>query len=348
MQAHHNPTAPLNNRLSQHQNNLRHNPGLLDSIGLNPSLDQLPSDLENLQPTMMHDDNSMLQDLNSLLSSHDIVEDLRISDDDKGSLDHIFSFTSNSLSTFLSNANNQKAVQSTDFSVNNEDSNSSETSTVFIEKIKLDSSLTNGNKSEVTAIGSQTKQKVEGNKSQITEPILPMSDDELLASKLNIQMTADEILKECESYGVNGIQTNSLLKVGRLVPAAGRDLGILKNTKKMFMYGTIPSRAKENENYETIAKKFKASEEVSELSESESDEEGDLSDVDEALPSGASGAASSYLKRSAIRDSELAGCALAAPSVVLENKKDAQSAHLQYFCLSNPITVVRNIGKNIN
>lgn len=118
----------------------RHNTSsiLMDTScsGLNPSMDQLPSDLENIQPSMMNED-TMLQDLNSLLSSQDIVEDLRISDDDKGSLDHIFSFTSNSLSNFLSNANGtHKDV--------GEDSNSSETSTSFIDKVKLDSSWTNG------------------------------------------------------------------------------------------------------------------------------------------------------------------------------------------------------------
>jgi len=259
MQAHQPTPSPHANtyphsRLPQNQTALRHNPNLLDSIGgLNPSLDQLPSDLENVQPTMMHEDSTMLQDLNSLLSSHDIVEDLRISDDDKGSLDHIFSFTSNSLSTFLSNASGQKTTNPADFpstTASNEDSNSSETSAVLIEKIKLDSSLTNGNKSEVNT----TRQREEG----VAEPILPMSDDELLASKLNIQMTAEEILKECESYGVNGIQTNSLLRAGRLVPTTGRVAGILKNTKKMFMYGRAPRRAKANEHYETVVKKFKA------------------------------------------------------------------------------------------
>lgn len=128
---------------SKHNNNNSQNksqPNLLDSM--NPNLldfDQLPIDLENMMPTMMHDDTTMLQDLNSLLSSQDIADDLRISDDDKGSLDHIFSFTSNSLSNFLTNANNKSGQ---DF--NNEDSNSSETSNTFIDKIKLDSSLTNG------------------------------------------------------------------------------------------------------------------------------------------------------------------------------------------------------------
>jgi len=184
-----------------------------------------------------------------------------------------------------------------------------------------------------------TRQREEG----VAEPILPMSDDELLASKLDIRMTAEEILKECESYGVNGIQTNSLLRAGRLVATTGRVAGILRNTKKMFMYGRAPRRAKTDEHYETVAKKFKGCEREEEFSES--DEEGEMSDVDEALPSGACGATGSELRRSAVRASEASGCAQAAPSVVLENKKDAQSAHLQYFCLSNPITVVRNIGE---
>ena len=32
------------------------------------------------------------------------------------------------------------------------------------------------------------------------------------------------------------------------------------------------------------------------------------------------------------------------PSVILETKKDAYSPHLEYFCLSNPISVVRGLG----
>ncbi len=198
---------------------------LLDSITLN-GLDQLPKDLENVQPiTMMHDDNSMLQDLNMLLSSHDIVEDLRISDDDKGSLDHIFSFTSNPFNNQLHKSEAHALDQ-------NEDSNSSDTSTTttFIEKIKLDASLTNGD----TGINAKSKETNINNENNQTSQlanattILPMNDDELLASKLNIHMTAEEILNECKSYGVNGIQTNSLLKAGRL--------------RKLYRYGSKVNR----------------------------------------------------------------------------------------------------------
>ena len=34
----------------------------------------------------------------------------------------------------------------------------------------------------------------------------------------------------------------------------------------------------------------------------------------------------------------------AGPSVILETKKDAYSPHLEYFCLSHPILVVRGLG----
>jgi len=226
------------------------NPNLLD-------LDQLPIDLENMMPTMMHDDTTMLQDLNSLLSSQDIADDLRISDDDKGSLDHIFSFTSNSLSNFLSNANNKSGQ---DF---NEDSNSSETSTTFIDKIKLDSSLTDGCNKSDSNTPSKTKPESESE-------ILPQNDDELLASKLNIQMTAEQILAECESHGVNGIQTNSLLKPGRLSNPRN---SLLTNKKKLFFHGALLNKksnsspfkigkAKKDEHYETEKKKFKRSDQI--------------------------------------------------------------------------------------
>lgn len=119
----------------------------------------------------------------------------------------------------------------------------------------------------------------------------------------------------------------------------------------MFLYSALyPSSnqsasqrpSNKEEHYETVAKKFKAS--VSVVDE-ESDD--DLSDVDEALPSGACGPTSSYLKSNDIKGADSVSMQQAAPSVVLETKKDATSAHLQYFCLSNPITVVRNIGKKI-
>ena len=98
---------------------------------LNCNLDQLPKDLENVQPITMTQDDNALQDLNTLLSRHDIVEDLRISDDDKGSLDHIFSFNNSSSKhpTFFNeqmfnNSSNSKVA----LNELNDDSNSSNSS----------------------------------------------------------------------------------------------------------------------------------------------------------------------------------------------------------------------------
>ena len=296
---------------------------LLDSNNLATlgSLDQLPKDLENVQPiTMMQGDNLMLQDLNALLSSHDIVEDLRISDDDKGSLDHIFSFTSNSLNTLLSNSTAQMIShhhrQKSSHENTNEDSNgSSEAGSAFMDKIKLDSSLTNGDN------GNNKKSRL-FNESEADSPLpsagLPMNDDELLLSKLDIKMSADEVLAECRSYGVNGIQTSSLLKAGRLNEA----VSLLKK-KRMHKHGNLNET---NQN----------------SSSSSSDE--DESDVDESLPHGSMGLLSSHSKSNDSHVSEGFNGLPVAPSVILETKKDAQSAHLQYFCLSNPITVVRGLG----
>lgn len=170
-----------------------------------------------------------------------------------------------------------------------------------------------------------------------------MSDDELLASKLTIKMTADEILNECQSYGVNGIQTNSLLKPGRLTKP-----GVLNKTKKLFFHGSIHHRSssiggigtkkRKDEHYETETKKRKSTEGV----ENDYDSDDDPSDVDDSLPSGSLGSIKSYLRNNNIKNDDSG--LKTAPSVVLETKKDAQSQHLYYFCLSNPISVVRNLG----
>ncbi len=46
--------------------------------------------------------------------------------------------------------------------------------------------------------------------------MLELTDDDILANKLNIQMSADEIINSCKSYGLNGIQNNCLLRIGRV------------------------------------------------------------------------------------------------------------------------------------
>lgn len=259
---------------------------------LNCNLDSLPKDLENVQPiTMTQEDNTMLQDLNTLLSRHDIVEDLRISDDDKGSLDHIFSFTNHK-----HHEQNQKNVLN-ELNDESNSSNSSDSST-FIDKIKLDSSLLNGDNKPQSLTTDKPKTDDELLKTSL---LLPITDDEVLASKLNIKLTAQQILNECKSFGVNGIQTNSFLRPGRLN----------SNNRKLF----------------------------SNTNDLINDDEYD--EIDDTLPNGSLGTDHSYLKHNINPKAHLYPTT---PSVLLETKKDATSPHLQYFCLSNPITVVRGLG----
>jgi len=290
-------------KLNINNNNQYHQAGGLFGTGTGSSfLDQLPKDLENVMPiTMTQEDNSMLQDLNTLLSRHEIAEDLRISDDDKGSLDHIFSFTNNN------NNNNAKNYASllNDNNDEEDDSNSSTSSgsdgSTFLEKIKLDSSLTNGdNKPSQSLLLQPSNSNTDSDEILKTSQLLPLTDDEVLASKLNIKMNAQQILNECKSYGVNGIQTNSFLKSGRL-----------KTNKQ---------------------------EQVDEYEDA-------CNDIDDTLPNGSLGPESSYLKANGINNSNKSTLLYpATPSVLLETKKDAQSSHLQYFCLSHPISVVRGLS----
>ena len=136
--------------------------------------DQLPVDLENVLPiTMMHDDMLQDTDLNSLLSRTDIVEDLRTSDGDKGSLDHVLA------------SHTTRKINPANLSF-------------ATEHIKLDSSLTNGSNDTSNA------------------NLIPMSDEDLLAAKLNIGMSSEQVLNACKSYGLNGIQSSCILKPGRL------------------------------------------------------------------------------------------------------------------------------------
>ncbi len=281
---------------------------------LNCSLDQLPKDLENVQPITMTQDDNALQDLNTLLSRHDIVEDLRISDDDKGSLDHIFSFTNSNSKhpSFFHEQNFTHPIHSkialNELNDDSNSSNSSESST-FLDRIKLDSSLTNGDNklSSQSLMADNSKDKVDKDELLKTTLLLPVTDDEVLASKLNIKMNAQQILNECKSYGVNGIQTNSFLRPRRLI----------NNRKKLYFQS--------EDNIES----------------SNSDEDQD--EIDDTLPNGSLGPDSIYLRNHHI-DSKKTKLNPSTPSVLLETKKDAQSSHLQYFCLSHPISVVRGLG----
>jgi hypothetical protein len=152
-----------------------------------------------------------------------------------------------------------------------------------------------------------SKDKVDKDELLKTTLLLPVTDDEVLASKLNIKMNAQQILNECKSYGVNGIQTNSFLRPRRLI----------NNRKKLYFQS--------EDNIES----------------SNSDEDQD--EIDDTLPNGSLGPDSIYLRNHHI-DSKKTKLNPSTPSVLLETKKDAQSSHLQYFCLSHPISVVRGLG----
>jgi hypothetical protein len=74
-----------------------------------------------------------------------------------------------------------------------------------------------------------------------------------------------------------------------------------------------------------------------EFSEASSDE-----DEDEMLPYGSVSTDLEKLKQKLENRKNFVN--LPGASVVLETKKDTLSPHLQYFCLSNPISVVRGLG----
>ena len=114
------------------------------------------------------------QDLHILLSQHDIAEDLRSSDGDKCGLDHILAL--NSGNKFLSKgfnkmSNNSSMVSSSEFK-----------KTYPIELLKLDPSL-----------------NMQQESTKINEP------------KIHIEMSSHQVLKACKGFGLNGIQSTSIL-----------------------------------------------------------------------------------------------------------------------------------------
>jgi hypothetical protein len=269
----------------------------------------IPLDLENVQPITMMQEDQLLQettDLNTLLSRHDIVEDLRmISDDDKGTLDHI-------LNTNKPAVNNGTKLP---FSSDN---------------IKLDSTLTNGS--------------TIGTKDPSTNGLVELTDDDILASKLNIQMTADEIINACKPYGLNGIQNNFLLKPNR---SKKRTLKYL-NESDLIDDKKVEIKKKQKKTQKLI-------EEIDiEFEDADSDhdnyyDDSDTDEIDDSFPYGSvthnleklkQKLEENYIKNNTNKNI----VNLPGPSVILETKKDAQSPHLQYFCLSHPISVVRGLG----
>jgi histone demethylase len=132
--------------------------------------DGLPLDLENVNPTM-----NSSQDLNMLLSQHDIAEDLRSSDGDKCGLDHILAL--NSGNKFI----NRNSIKIQNNNNNNNTALFDLKKSYPIELLKLDASLT-----------MQQEQK-------ISEP------------QINIEMSSHQIIKACKGFGLNGVQNTSIL-----------------------------------------------------------------------------------------------------------------------------------------
>lgn len=169
------------------------------------------------------------------------------------------------------------------------------------DQIKLDPNLV-ANSSSISS--SKTPSTKNVNSSLIDEI---SNDDEMLASRLSLQLTADEILNACKSHGLNGIQNTCLLKPGRLRTQLLRKLAAKTDSDVL---------------------RAAVSEDIDDNIECSDD------DVDDSLPYGG------YEDKK----NEPTNMFPAAPSVVLETKKDAHSPHLQYFCLSNPISVVRGLA----
>jgi tetratricopeptide (TPR) repeat protein len=131
------------------------------------------------------------------------------------------------------------------------------------------------------------------------------NDDEILAAKLNINMSGDEILKECASFGLNGLQYTSYLKPNRL------------NEPQSFTKATDELVLDKNDHSDNK--------------------------IDESLPHGSQSTFNFY--NSFIKRNETANTlTLPGPSLQIEIKRDCHSPHLQYFCQSNPITVIRGMS----
>jgi hypothetical protein len=220
------------------------------------------------------------------------------------------------------------------------------------DQIRLDASLTNGltNSTDLPPSNLDHSDALTDNTFGLIEP----NDHEILTSKLKIEMTADEIIHACKSHGLNGIQNVCLLKPGRL-----RERLIKLQAKKMLdsneagalANGVASSRSTASTlSDNTTAMDCSDRGEDSDSSDAESDSDSLANDSDssrdEGLPYGVLGddEDNDDAREKAAEKENGAAQSAAAPSVVLETKRDAYSSHLQMFCLSQPISVVRGLG----
>lgn len=204
------------------------------------------------------------------------------------------------------------------------------------EQIKLDPNFTtssSSNSSATNSTSSKTSSTKNVNSSLIDEIA---NDDEMLASRLNLQLTADEILNACKGQGLNGIQHTCMLKPGRMRTALLRRL-VVKNEADLFNVSDKENNS--NNNNDDI--------DLLDSSDDDHDHDDETKEIDETLPYGGGGdrlGSSDETTNSKTTTTAAASLYPATPSVVLDAKKDAYSPHLQYFCMSNPISVVRGLA----
>jgi tetratricopeptide (TPR) repeat protein len=281
---------------------------------LNFALDQLPHDLENIQPiTIMQEDITILHDsdINALLSRQDLAEIGETMD--KSSLDQIFE----------KNPNSQQNSKTMSLEKNK--------LTFSSEIIKLDPTLLEG---------SMTTNKLSESNSGEN---IPLTDEEILNSKLSIDMTSDQILNACKSYGLNGIQNNSFLKPDRF----GSNKVVLNflNEKELIEDKTVNSKKKKQriENGDEESQNENDTNIDGGCIDNDEDDDDDENGLDETLPYGSIAFNKTLINDNLSRNK--LNLQPPGPSVVLETKKDALSSHLQYFCLSHPISVVRGLSQ---
>ena len=159
-------------------------------------------------------------------------------------------------------------------------------------------------------------------------------------------MSGEQVLDACKSFGLNGIQSTCLLRPGRL--------------RRRLLVSPHAFASKS----ELIAAAAAAAADKSTNDDGDEADDDDANDenVDEKLPYGrlvdddddndndgdhyddADDDEDHLEKTKTATTTTTSNLRPAAPSVIIETKKDIQSPQLQYFCMSHPISVVRGLA----
>ena len=271
--------------------------------------DLLPLDLENVQPiTMMMAEDE--DELNSMLHDADLSKLLGASR------------TTDAMDVDDPAASATKPQQNNTTTTNN-NKNSSSASSFARDTIRLDSSLTNGSTTTTTTTTHNGCNAA-------------VNDDELvLASKLQLRITmsGEQVLDACKSFGLNGIQSTCLLRPGRL----RRRLLVSPHafaSKSELIAAAAAAAADKSTNDdgddENVVENLDEKLPYGRLVDDDNDNDGDDDDDEDHLEK--------------TKTSTTSNLRPAAPSVIIETKKDIQSPQLQYFCMSHPISVVRGLA----